>query len=369
MATAEIDLAALRANLALLTARLAPGCGVMAAVKADAYGHGAVRIAAALAAAGVEWFAVATPEEALELRTGGITGRVLLLGPAFELIPELVDADVDLTITDDVSLEALVGARAARPARVHLKVDTGMGRLGLPPAEALPLARRLDRAAGVRLEGVWTHFARAEEADPTPTCRQFEEFQAFRSALARDGIEVPLAHASNSAGLLAHREAHLDLVRPGLALYGYPPGPSPAVAAPGLEPILTLTAPVTFVKRVPPGTPIAYGATWHAPRATTIATVRCGYADGYPRLLGNRAWASLRGQRAAVVGRVCMDQLLLDVGNSGAAHGERAALLGGGGPDAAELAELAGTIPYEILTSLSRRVERTYRDEGGRLSP
>ncbi|MEX2535391.1 MAG: alanine racemase [Trueperaceae bacterium] len=363
MPVAHIDLAVLRHNLELLRTRLGGGCQVLAAVKAGAYGHGTMPVARALEASGVSWFGVATPAEALELRRDGVRGEVLLFGPAFGGgIAELVEADVILTIANVESLEAIRRSGAPGRSRVHLKADTGMGRLGYPPDGALKLAREVDNDPLVELEGVWTHFAKADEADRTFTEAQISSFEGFLATLEREGIVAPVAHACNSAGLLAYPAAHYELVRPGIALYGYPPGYALAGHEPGLTPVMTITAPVTFLKRVREGTPVSYGATWRAPRDTTIATVRFGYADGYPRLLGNRGWATLHGSRVPVAGRICMDQLMLDVGDLEVSPGDRVTLLGPKGPTAAELGKLAETISYEMLTSVSPRVERVYSD-------
>jgi alanine racemase len=365
MPTAHVDLSALVHNVDLLRARLKPGCQLMATVKARAYGHGAVPVARACEAAGVGGFGVATPGEALELRAGGITGRVLLLGPALAQVAELIEAGIDLSVTCGDDLRAIHLCGAAERARVHLKVDTGMGRVGLAPTGALDLARAVAEDRRVEFEGVFTHFAAADEADRSFTEMQIESFERLLCELERDSILPPQRHASNSAGLLAYPQAHYTMVRPGIVLYGYPPSAELANIEPRLKPAMSVSAPVTFVKRVAEGTPVSYGGSWRAPRETTVATVRFGYADGYPRRLANRGWASLRGERVEVAGRVCMDQLMLDVGDREVSRGERVVLLGSvgaarQGPDAAELGALAGTVSYEILTSISERVSRLY---------
>jgi alanine racemase len=362
MPVANIDLTALRHNLELLRARLAPDCQTMAAVKADAYGHGALPVARALEAAGVEWFGVATPAEALELRAGGVGARILLLGPALAGIAELVDAEVDLTVADESSVAAIRCSGAPGRARVHLKVDTGMGRLGKPPAGALALARELAGDSRFELVAVWTHFAAADEADRSFTEAQLEAFAGLLDELERSSLRPPIAHAANSAGLLAYPESHFQLVRPGIALYGYSPSEALRALEPGLRPVMTLSAPVTFVKRVAAGTPVSYGASWRAPAETTVATVRFGYADGYPRILANRGWAMLAGRGVPVAGRICMDQLMIDVGDLEVAPGDRVTLFGPGGPTAEDLGSLASTVSYEILTSVSARVARSYSD-------
>jgi len=362
---AHVDLDALRHNLALLRARTAAGVRLLAAVKADAYGHGLLPIARALASAGTDAFGVATAAEALALRAAGIAGGVLLFGPVRAAIPELVEADVALTVAQPADLEAIEAARPATPARVHVKVDTGMGRLGLGPDAARSLVAGVARSRAADLEGVWTHLASADEADATEpgsaTDRQVVAFTGLLARLEREGLRPRWAHAANSAGTLVRPDAHLDLVRPGIALYGQPPSAWLARRVPELRPILRVDAPVTFVKRVTAGTPISYGGTWLAPRDTVVATVRLGYADGYPRALSSRAEAGHRGRRVPVVGRVCMDQLMLDLGPEGdAAVGERVDLVAGDAPAAFDLAAAAGSFTYELLTGLGPRVVRRY---------
>ncbi len=372
---AIVDLAALVANVATLRARLAPGTRLMAAVKADAYGHGVARAAPALAAV-VDAFGVATAEEALELRALGLTQDVLVFGPVRARIAELVAADVALTVADRDDLEAIARAAAPGRARVHLKVDTGMGRLGTPVGArsdpdgsgvrtVVELAAAVDRGRASRLEGVWSHLATADEPDAglpgSGTDDQIAAFHAVLQALDRASLRPPVAHLANSAGIVARPDAQFDLVRPGIAVYGQPSSPHVAGLAPELRPALTLDAPVTFVKRVPAGSPIGYGASWTAERATTIATVRLGYADGYPRSLSSKGLASLGGRPARVAGRVCMDQVMLAVGpDADVAVGDRAVLVGGAGPSAVAVADAAGSFVYELLTGIGRRVVRRY---------
>ena len=362
---AIVDLDALRANVALLRARTAPGVAVMAAVKADAYGHGLLPVARALAAAGVEAFGVATAAEALALRADGLPQAVLVFAPLREGIAELVAHDVALTVAHPSDLRAIATAGAQARARVHVKVDTGMGRVGVSPQDAPALVAAVDRARVAELVGVWTQLASADEPAAAvaggATDRQLEAFAELLARLARDGTRPRWAHAANSAGLLERPDCHHDLVRPGIALYGHAPSPWVGARHPGLLPVLRLDAPVTFVKRVPAGTQISYGGTWTAPRDTVVATLRMGYADGYPRALSSRAEAAHRGLRVPVIGRVCMDQLMIDLGPEGAAEvGERVELLGGAAPSASALAAAAGSFVYELLTGIGPRVVRRY---------
>lgn len=358
MPTATVSLDALRHNVDRIRSHLQPATNLLAAVKANAYGHGAVAVAHHFAACGVAYLGVATAGEALELRAGGVTLPILIFSPVYKNIPELVDYGVSLTVADAHSL-SVVKASGAR-ANVHLKVDTGMGRLGLGWREAVALAQATDAAENVVLEGVWTHFAASDDADRTFTAGQLEAFHLFLEGLREHGIAPGLVHAANSAGIFAYPEAHFDMVRPGIALYGYHSSAVIAELEKDLRPALTLTAPVTFVKRVAAGTPISYSGLWTAPRDTTVATVRIGYADGYPRLLTNKGAVGVKGELKPVAGRVCMDQLMVDMGDADVAVGDRVTLFGPGGLDAETLAGRMGTISYDLLVSLSARVERVY---------
>ncbi len=358
MSTALVDLNALTANLEAVRAQLRPGTLVMPAIKADAYGHGAVRVARTLEQAGVTRLAVATAPELLELREAGVTCDIMLLTPALDMINELADAGAIFTVSDDFALARLLRARVPKGTRVHLKVDTGLNRIGLPPEHAVELARRITDSQMLELEGVFTHFVAAED-DPAMTARQLERFEWTLSALAKDGITPALRHTCNSAGIFNHPEAHYDMVRPGIVMYGYAPVPGMEVQA-RLSKVLHLIAPVISCKRVSAGTGVSYNHLWHAPSDTNILTIRCGYADGYRRLLSNRSWASLHGHRVEVRGRIAMDQMMLDSGDLTAEPGELVTLIGDPGPGADELGTLAETNAYDILSSLTRRVYRQY---------
>ena len=359
---ATVSLTALSQNVAALRSRLRPGTEILAPVKANAYGHGAVAVAKHLETIGVSWSGVATADEALELRAGGVKGRILIFIPVYHGLEELIDQDITLSVVDAPSAEAVSRAAAGQNARVHLKVDTGMGRLGGGTKETLATAKLLDKLAGVELEGLWTHFACSDEPDPSYTEAQLARFHEAVSALEHAGIQVPLKHTANSAATLAYPESHFDLVRPGIALYGYSSSPHSATLAPDLTPVMTLSAPVTFVKRVQKGQSVSYGALWTAPEDTAVATVRFGYADGYPRVLSTQPAAQVQvcGQRRPIVGRVCMDQLMIDVSNLDVQVGDRAVIFGPDGPTAEDLGQAAGTISYELLVRLGVRVVRNY---------
>lgn len=360
---ANIDLTALTANLGRVRSHLDDRIKVLAAVKANAYGHGLPETALALEAAGVEWFGVATPSEAMCLRRGGVSGGILLLTPVREpaVITQLVAAGVSLVVVDEPGLEALSGADLPARAGVHLKVDTGMGRLGVRKEAARSLARAVDADGSLRLEGTFTHLAASDEADEAFTRGQFAEFEHALAGMQEDGIDPGLRHAANSASIVAYPEHHYDLVRPGISLYGYYPSALIARKDRGLQPVMRFDAPVTFVKRVRAGTSISYGGLWHAEEETVVATVRVGYADGYRRSLTGKTWVGHDGHRLRVIGRVCMDQLMVDATNHPLRVGDRVVLWGNGGPSAEDLAESIGTVSYELLTGVAARVKRVYR--------
>jgi alanine racemase len=360
MPRATVDLLSLENNLRVLRDYLAPGTKVMAAVKGNAYGHGACEIAGHLASCGVEAFGVATAAEALALRHSGITAKILIFNPVFERIAELIDYGVSLTVVNPESLAAISASGATSLAGVHLKVDTGMGRLGLNCQHAFLLALEIARAASVELEGVWTHLARADEENIKYTHHQLDLFANLLDTLDAEGLRPPLVHTANSAGIIGYPNSHFDMVRPGIALYGYHPSATIAKLEPKLKAVLSLSAPVTFVKAVHSGTPISYNGLWTAAEDTVVATVRCGYADGYPRLLSNVGRVRFGNHYLKIVGRVCMDQMMVDARNSGISVGDRVQIFGPEGPDPVQLAESIGTISYELLTSIAPRVDRTY---------
>ena len=364
---AEIDLGAIRENV-LLACRLAgPAAQVMAVVKADAYGHGAAPVARTALAAGATWLGVAVPEEGAVLREAGILSRILVLGPiAPEQAELVVDHGLDQCVSDLAQADALdrMARRRGRVVSLHLKVDTGMGRVGLPPREVRPAADHLARLSAIRLAGLMTHFADADADDPAFTQEQMTRFEAAAQAFREAGIAVPLRHAANSAALLLHPGSRLDLVRPGIMLYGcHPRGPR-RPDDPVLHPALRLRTVITQVKDVPAGGSVSYGRTFTASRDVRIATIPIGYADGLPRLLSNRGQALVRGRRAPLVGRVCMDMTMVDVTALPEVRaGDEAVLIGRQGDEeitADEVAELAGTISYEILCRIGPRVPRVY---------
>ncbi|MEM7735196.1 MAG: alanine racemase [Deinococcota bacterium] len=362
---ATINLAALTHNITRLKTYLADDIDMLVAVKADGYGHGAVQISKHLESIGVNWLGVATKGEALELRQGGVNGRILIFSPVYEgdehELDAVVEAGIDFTVVDAHSIEVVskAAARVSKRARVHLKVDTGMGRLGFLPDDAINVARQVDGNVNLEPIGVWTHFACADDADPAYTNMQLNHFHDMLGLLEQDNIDIPLKHTANSSALIAKPESHFDMVRPGIAAYGYHSSPFIAGLEPHLQPVMTVKAPVTFVKPFAAGRHISYSSLWQAPEDTTIATVRIGYADGYPRLLSNKGYVVTNDQTYPIRGRVCMDQLMIEVDSDDVQVGDAVTLFGDG-LDAETLAGLYGSISYDLLVSVGKRVARDY---------
>lgn len=364
---AEIDLGNFRKNVETVRSLIPPTTRILAVVKANAYGIGAVPASkVALSVPGVEGLAVATPEEAMELREAGIDSVILVLGPVTrEATAILAKSEVSVTVTgvDGIRAAEDAGASCKTRCRVHLKIDTGMGRIGFRYGKELDAAiDTLLESPHVEFEGIFTHFA-AADTDKEYTEHQLKEFRRAVARVREKGLKPKYVHAANSAAIMDLPDAHLDLVRPGIMLYGCYPDPSLAGKAP-LYPVLSLHARVTHVKTVPPGTYIGYGKTFRTTAETTIATIPIGYADGYPRMLSNRGTVLIGGKRYPIAGRVCMDQLMVDVGvDSGVKVGDKVTLIGSDGDESItpdDIAELSGTISHEILTGISARVPRKY---------
>ncbi|MCP9944933.1 alanine racemase [Streptomyces somaliensis] len=375
-ARAEIDLAALRANVRALRARVEPGgARVMAVVKADAYGHGAVPCARAALDAGAAWLGTATPHEALALRAAGIDAPVLCWlwtpGGPFRAA---VEAGVDITVSGPWALgEVVAAARAAgRPARVQLKADTGLGRNGCLAGDWPRLVgEALDAQAEghLRVTGLWSHFACADEPGHPSIGAQLARFHSMLEYAEKAGVEPEVRHMANSPATLTLPEAHFDLVRPGVAVYGISPGPEVGTPADfGLRPVMRLSADVACVKQAPPGLGVSYGHHYVTDRETNLALVPLGYADGVPRHASGRGPVLLGGAVRTVAGRVAMDQFVVDLGDDTVEPGARAVLFGPGDdgePTAEDWARAAGTIAYEIVTRVGARVPRVHLGERG----
>ncbi|MEU3652147.1 alanine racemase [Streptomyces sp. NPDC032161] len=368
-ARAEIDLAALRANVRELRARVG-GAHLMAVVKADAYGHGAVPCARAALEAGATWLGTATPREALELRAAGLGGRVMCWlwtpgGPWREAI----EADIDVSVSGMWALREVVAAAAEAgvPARVQLKADTGLGRNGCQPAdwsELVSAARAAEEAGTLRVTGLWSHFACADEPGHPSVARQLNAFRDMVAYAEKEGIDPEVRHIANSPATLTLPETHFDLVRPGIAMYGLSPSPELGTPADfGLRPVMTLAASVALVKHVPAGHGISYGHLYTTSRETTLGLVPLGYADGIPRHASGRGPVLVGGVQRRIAGRVAMDQFVVDLDGDVVEVGDEAVLFGPGDrgePTAEDWARAADTIAYEIVTRIGSRVPRVH---------
>ncbi|MGW3912640.1 alanine racemase [Streptomyces sp. NPDC005070] len=368
-ARAEIDLAALRANVRALRAH-APTAAVMAVVKSDAYGHGAVPCARAAREAGATWLGTATPEEALALRAAGLPGRVMCWlwtpgGPWAEAI----EADIDVSVSgmwalrEAVAAAESVGARA----RVQLKADTGLGRAGCQPADWAELVAEALAAEArglITVTGLWSHFACADEPGHPSIQAQLTLFREMVSYAEEQGVRPEVRHIANSPATLTLPESHFDLVRTGIAVYGISPSPELGTPADfGLRPVMTLSASLALVKHVPAGHGVSYGHHYVTPGETTLGLVPVGYADGVPRHASGTGPVLIGGKWRTVAGRVAMDQFVVDLGGDEPEPGARAVLFGPGDdgePTAEDWARAAGTIAYEIVTRIGTRVPRVY---------
>ncbi len=354
----EINLSNVLHNIKEIRRLIGPHVKIMAVVKADAYGHGAVSVSKAIEKK-VDYLAVATLPEAVELRCAGIKKPILILS---ETRPDNAKEIVKMGFIQTVYTYKLASALSAaadklnKKAVVHMKIDTGMGRIGVNVDNARELFERISRLPSLKIEGIFTHFAKADENNGF-TREQLKKFNAIVSKIGRKGI---ILHAANSAGTLYHKASHLDMVRIGLSMYGiYPPGAGKGTVE--LKAALQFKTHIVFIKNVPAGTPISYGSTYVTKRATNIATLPVGYADGLPRALSNKGHVLIRGKRYPIVGRVCMDLTLIDVGRSDVKEGDEVVLIGSQGKETIpvdEVAGLADTISYEIICGIGKRVPR-----------
>jgi alanine racemase len=362
---AEVDLDAVARNTCLLKGQ-ANGAALLAVVKANAYGHGAVVVARAALAAGADGLGVICVDEGEQLRRAGIAAPILVMGhtPATDAA-RLVDLSLTATVASRETAEALARAAAQRGVRlgVHVKVDTGLNRYGFTPAEALALADWLRDLSSLEVEGLFTHFASSDELDKGYTLEQYARFRQVAEGIGW----APIRHVSNTATLLDMPELSLEMVRPGLGIYGlYPLGVAQRDL--GLVPALSLKSRIVRLNTLAPGDPVSYGRTWRAARPSLIGLVMCGYADGLPRSLSSLGSVLVRGQRVPIVGRVCMDMCMVNVTDvANVAVGDEVVLIGCQGGEeisADEVAELAGTISYEILSGITARVPRLYLRAG-----
>jgi alanine racemase len=365
---AEIDLGALRHNVGQLRA-MAAGAEVMGVVKGYAYGHGNPACARAMLEAGATRLGVARLAEALHLREAGITAPVhLFTEPPESGIDNLVDHDLTATVYTQSFARRLSDAAKRRDRRipVHVKLDTGMHRVGLLADDAVDAVRELQSLPGIEIEGVWSHLAVADVPDHPFTRKQLDLFNDLAGKIERAGGKLRYRHLANSAATLSLPESHFDLVRCGVATYGLWPGPE-LVGAADLHPVLSLRSRVNMVKEIPAGERLSYGLRYELKRASRVVTVPAGYADGYDRRLSGRADLLIGGDRYKVSGVVCMDQFMVDVGDADVGAGDLATLIGRDGNDAItaeELAESVGTINYEVTARIPSRVPRLYKENG-----
>jgi alanine racemase len=365
-----VDLDAIASNAQALQAHIGPDTELFGVVKDDGYGHGAIQIARVALESGATRLAVGRVDEGVQLRRAGLTAPVLIM--CYTVPPEaeaIVEHDLSATVTTLEGAQALSRRAEAlgKTVTVHVKVDTGMGRYGLLPDEVLPFLEQIGRLPGLDLEGIFTHFATADRLDKTYARRQFALFTDILSAVEAAGYHFRLRHAANSAATLDMPETHLDAVRPGIALYGLYPSAEVSRDIP-LKPALSLKSHVARVRTLPPGEGVSYGRAFVTSRPTPIALVPVGYGDGYLRILSGRAHVLIRGHRSPIAGRICMDQLMIDVsGIEGVCQDDEVVLIGRQGNEVVsveELARLAETINYEIVTGVSRRIPRIYMRGG-----
>ena len=366
---AQIDLEAIRHNLRQIRAAISPSVCITAIVKANAYGHGVAKISAAALAAGANLLGVALPEEGAELRENGFQVPIWVIGLTLPDQAQLfLDYDLVATISTLEMARALAEAahRVRRKAKVMVKIDTGMRRIGIRSEQALSFIQEALTIPELEIQGVFTHLAKADSRDKTYSHYQLDQFQAVVNRIAEAGIALSWISAANSAAILDLARGHFNMVRPGIILYGLPPSPEIRQSSPFL-PAMQFKTKIVFIKQVRAGTPIGYGGTYTTPHETFIATLPVGYADGYSRDLSNRASVLIGGRRCPVIGRVCMDQIIVDLGpRSDARIGDEAVLFGRQGEveiSVTELADLAGTINYELVCAISSRVPRVYVNE------
>ncbi|GIW53945.1 MAG: alanine racemase [Nitrospiraceae bacterium] len=366
---ATIDLHALAHNLAVVRSRIPTSCEIIAVVKANAYGHGLVEVASALLRLGVARLGVASLDEGLALRQAGIEAAILVMGAAFpHQLPDMIAHRLTPVLYDAGLADAFAKQLVSRhePYPVHLKVDTGMGRLGFSPEEVLPLLQRPAFKGPLRAEGLMTHLADADSEERDYTEGQLARFRVLLDRIKQSGLAVPLIHTANSAAILRYPSSHFTAVRPGIMLYGYHTLPA-GDPAPDLKPVLSLTTTIAQIRSIPKGGSVSYNRTFIAQRPSRVAILPIGYADGYNRLLSNRASVLIGGRRAPVVGRICMDMTLVDVTDlADVSPGQQAVLIGRQGGQcitADDIAAWLDTISYEVLCAIGPRVPRTYLSE------
>jgi len=362
---AEVDLSAIAHNIQAIKQRVAPS-QIMAVVKADAYGHGAVPVARVALENGATYLGVALVEEAIELRNQGFGEPILVFGGAFdEQLDDFLNYNLEITLYTRSTAQRLsqLAAQYNRQVLAHVKVDTGMGRVGVPWQQVIEFIQYVAELKNIRIQGLYTHFATSDERDKSYAQLQFSRFQQIISQLQQRDIAIPLKHAANSGAILDLPETYLDLVRPGVMMYGYYPSNETSESIP-LRPAMTFKSRVSFIKSVPENFSVSYGRKFVTSKPTRIATIPVGYADGYNRLLSNQGLVTIKGKKFPVVGRVCMDLILADIGDAENIQvGDEVILFGSAAQNAFtvnEICQLIDTIPYEVTCWVSSRVPRKY---------
>lgn len=374
---ATVDLDALKYNVASIESAVKESTGVVAVIKTDGYGHGAIPIAKCLEKNSRIWgYAVATAEEADILRQSGIKKPVLILGAVFSYAyPMLIKQGIRMTVfsyemAKEISYEAL---KQQKTAKIHIKIDTGMARIGFQANnESLREIKKIAHLPNIEIEGIFTHFAKADFKDKTSANSQLMKFKDFIRSVEREGIEITVRHCSNSAGIMEMPKANLDMVRAGIILYGLLPSDEVKKDGLSLKPVMSIQSHVVHVKKVAPMTGISYGHTYITKEERVIATIPVGYGDGYPRTLSNKGYVLINGQRAKICGRVCMDQMMVDVTDIPDVYvGDAVTLLGTDGRlqiTAEELGELSGRFNYELVCDIGKRVPRLYIENGKKVA-
>ena len=366
----EVDLDAILHNIDSIKNNIDRDCRIIGVIKTDAYGHGALAVARCLDELDCMYgFAVATEEEALELVEAGLKKPVVILGYTFPYAyEEMAEKGIETAVFREDTLGEMGRAalKVGKKMRVHIKVDTGMGRIGiLPDEEGLAFVEKASRTEGIELAGVFTHFARADEKDKSFSYGQYEKFCAFTEEIERRGIKGLVRHCANSSAIMELPDTCMDAVRAGIVLYGLYPSRELAEGGFPLKPALSFYSSVVYIKEMPPGCPISYGGTFVTPKTMRVATIPIGYGDGYPRSLSGKGYVLIAGKKAPILGKVCMDQMMVDVTHiEEAAHGSRVTLIGRDGEleiSADDLGELSGRFNYELICDLGKRIPRLYR--------
>ena len=370
---ADIDLSAVEYNFEQMHENINENTKMLAVIKADGYGHGALPIARLVEPKEYLWgFAVATAEEAISLRNHGIQKPIMLLGYAFEeYYEEIIEKDIRACVFKKDMAKKLseIAVKCGKKAKIHFALDTGMTRIGFKPNdESAGEMLEISKLPNIEAEGIFTHFARADETDLTSANMQLLRFNGYVRHLKEKGLSIPICHCSNSAGIIRMGEANLDMVRAGISIYGMYPSDEVETEPVGLKPVMSITSHIAYIKEVEPNVEVSYGGTYCTKKQTRIATIPVGYADGYPRQLSNKGYVLIRGQKAPILGRICMDQFMVDVTDiPEAMELDAVTLVGknqGKSISVEELGKLSGRFHYEFVCDISKRVPRVYIYEG-----